>query len=118
MDKVYSARTPMVIRALEKDKDPFRPREEGEEVLGQEYSYLSAIGVLMYLINNTRPDIAFVMNCIARHSTTHTMHHWNDINNILRYLVGTIDLRLYFQKNQDSKLIGYADADPIMSRHK
>jgi hypothetical protein len=118
MDKVYSARTPMVIRALEKDKDPFRPREEGEEVLGQEYSYLSVIGVLMYLINNTRPDIAFVMNCIARHSTNHTIHHWNDINNILRYLVGTIDLRLYFQKNQDSKLIGYADADPIMSRHK
>jgi hypothetical protein len=27
----------------------------------------------------------------------------------LRYLVGTIDLGLYFQKNQDSKLIGYAD---------
>jgi hypothetical protein len=26
----------------------------------------------------------------------------------LRYLVGTIDLGLYFQKNQDSKLIGYA----------
>jgi hypothetical protein len=26
-----------------------------------------------------------------------------------RYLVGTIDLGLYFQKNQDSKLIGYAD---------
>jgi hypothetical protein len=96
MDKVYSARTPMVIRALEKDKDPFRPREEGEEVLGQEYSYLSVIGVLMYLTNNTRPDIAFVMHCIARHSTTPTMHHWNDIKNILRYLVGTIDLRLYF----------------------
>jgi hypothetical protein len=28
----------------------------------------------------------------------------------LRYLVGTIDLGLYFQKNQDSKLTGYVDA--------
>jgi hypothetical protein len=27
------------------------------------------------------------------------------------YLVGTIDLGLYIQKNQDSKLIGYADTD-------
>jgi hypothetical protein len=36
IDKVYSARTPMVVRALQKDKDPFRPKEEGEEVLGQE----------------------------------------------------------------------------------
>jgi hypothetical protein len=34
MDKAYSARTPMVIRALEKYKYPFRLKEEGEEVLG------------------------------------------------------------------------------------
>jgi hypothetical protein len=33
MDKAYSARTPIVIRALEKDEDPFRPKKEGEEVL-------------------------------------------------------------------------------------
>jgi hypothetical protein len=25
--------------------------------LGQEYTYLSVIGALMYLTNNTRPDI-------------------------------------------------------------
>jgi hypothetical protein len=34
MDKAYSARTPMIVRALEKDTDPFRPKEEGEDVLG------------------------------------------------------------------------------------
>jgi hypothetical protein len=34
MDKTYSARTPMIIRALENDKDPFKPKEGGEEVLG------------------------------------------------------------------------------------
>jgi hypothetical protein len=34
MDKAYSARTPMVARALEKDTDPFRLNKEGEEVLG------------------------------------------------------------------------------------
>jgi hypothetical protein len=33
MDKVYSARTPMVVRALKKDTDPFGLKEEGEEVL-------------------------------------------------------------------------------------
>jgi hypothetical protein len=33
MDKFYSARTHMVVYALEKNKDPFRPKEEGEEVL-------------------------------------------------------------------------------------
>jgi hypothetical protein len=96
MDKAYSARTPIIVRSLENDKEPFRPREEGEEVLGQEYSYLSDIGALMYLANNTRPDIAFIVNCLARHNTAPTMCHWNGIKNILRYLVDTIDIGLYF----------------------
>jgi hypothetical protein len=80
------------------DKVPFKPREEGEEVLGQEYTYLIDFGALMYLANNTRADIAFTMKCLARHSVTPTICHWSDINNILRCLIGTIDLGLYFQK--------------------
>jgi hypothetical protein len=66
MDKAYLARTPMFVRALEKDTDPFRSKEEeGEEVLGQEYPYISDIGALMYLVNNMRPDIVFTVNCLA-----------------------------------------------------
>jgi hypothetical protein len=71
MDKAYSTKTLMVVRALEKDTDPFRPKEVGEEVLGQEYPYLSVIGVLMYLANNTRPDIAFAVNCLTRQRGLH-----------------------------------------------
>jgi hypothetical protein len=100
----------MIVRALEKDKDPFRPKQEGEVVLGAEYPYLSAIGALMYLTNNTRPDIAFMINCLAKHSAAPIMHHWNGIKNILRYWNDTIDLGLFFRKNQESDLIGYADA--------
>jgi hypothetical protein len=82
MDKIYVLRTPMVVHALEKDIDQFRPKQE-EEVLGHEYPYLSAIGALMYLANNTRPDIAFAVNCLAKHSAALTMCHWNNIKNIL-----------------------------------
>jgi hypothetical protein len=117
MDKAYLARTPFVVCALEKDKDSFRLKEEGEDVLGLEYSYISVIGALMYLTNNTRSDIAFAVNCLARHSVVSTMHHWNSIKNILRYLVDTIDLGLFFQKNQDSKLIGYADTGYLSDPH-
>jgi hypothetical protein len=95
---------------LEKDTDSFKLKQEGEEVLGAEYPYLSAIGALIYLANNTRPDIAFVVNYLARHSAAPTMRHWNDIKNILRYLNGTIDLDLFFWRNQESDLIGYVDA--------
>jgi hypothetical protein len=40
-------------------KDPFRPKEDDEELLGYEYPYLSAI----------RPDIAFVVNLLYQDST-------------------------------------------------
>jgi hypothetical protein len=83
MDKAYPSKTPMVIRALEKDTDLFQPHQEGEEVLGSEYSYLSAIGALMYLANNTRPDIAFIVNLLARYSVAPTMRHWNGVKDVL-----------------------------------
>jgi hypothetical protein len=86
MDKTYPSKNPMVVRALEKDTDPFQPCQEGEEVLGSEYPYLSAIRALMYLANNTRPDIAFAVNLLARYSATPTMHHWNGVKYVLIYL--------------------------------
>jgi hypothetical protein len=76
MDKAYPSKTPMIVRTLERDKDPFRPRDEGEEILGPEYPYLSAIGALMYLANNTRPDIAFAVNLLARYSASPTKRYW------------------------------------------
>ena len=60
MDKSHLLRSPMVVRSLEVTKDPFRPKEENEELLGPEVPYLSAIGALMYLANYTRPDIALM----------------------------------------------------------
>ncbi|XP_020270630.1 protein RER1A-like [Asparagus officinalis] len=55
----------MVVRSLEVDKDPFRPKDDNEEMLGPEVPYLSTIGALLYLANCTRPDIAFAMNLLA-----------------------------------------------------
>jgi hypothetical protein len=106
----------MIVYALDKVKDQFRSKQEGEEVLRAEYPYLSVIGTLMYLVNNTRPDIAFMINCLARHSVAPTIRHWNDIKNILRYLNGTINLGLFFRRNQESDLIGYVDADYLSDR--
>jgi hypothetical protein len=110
MDKAYPSKTPMIVCTLERNKDPFRPRDEGEEILGPEYPYLSAIRALMYLANNTRPDIAFVVNLLARYSASPTKRHWTGIKNILRYIHGTADLGLFYGRNQDPSLVGYTDA--------
>jgi hypothetical protein len=86
MDKTYSSKTPMIVRALEKDTDPFLPHQEGEDVLGSEYPYLSAIEALMYLTNNTRPDIVFLVNLLVRYNAAPTMRHWNGVKYVLQYL--------------------------------
>ena len=77
MDKAHPLNSPMIVRSLEVDKDPFRPKEENEKLLGPEVPYLSAIGSLMYLANCTRPDIAFSVNLLARYSSASTLRHWN-----------------------------------------
>ena len=76
MDKADPLNTPIiVVRSLNMKKDPFRLRKDKEKVLGPEVPYLSAIGVLMYLANCTRPDIA-----------SPTRRHWNVIKHVFRYL--------------------------------
>ena len=110
MDKSYPTKTPMVVRSLDIEKDPFRPREEEEEeILGPHVPYLSAIGALMYLANSTRPDIAFAVNLLARHSAAPTKRHWIGVKTVLRYLIGTGDLGLFYTKSQDPNLLGYTD---------
>ena len=109
MDKSYPTKTPVVVRSLDIEKDPFRPREEGEEILGPHVPYLSAIGALMYLANSTGTHIAFAVNLLARHSATSTKCHWVGVKIVLRYLNGTRDLGLFYNRNQDPSLLGYTD---------
>jgi hypothetical protein len=73
----------MIIRVLEKDINLFRPKQEGEGVLGAKYPYLGVIDDLMYPANNTKPDIVFTINCLAKYCAAPTMRHCNDIKNIL-----------------------------------
>ena len=53
MGKAHPLSTPIIIRSLDVKNGSFRPREDNEEVLGLEVPYLSAIGALIYLANNT-----------------------------------------------------------------
>ena len=83
MNEAHPLTSPMVVRSLDVKKDPFRPCEKCEELLGPKVSYLSAIGALMYLATCTHPDIAFLANQLARYSFAPTRRHWNGIKNIL-----------------------------------
>ncbi|KAG7527794.1 Reverse transcriptase RNA-dependent DNA polymerase [Arabidopsis suecica] len=65
MDQAHPLSSPMVVRSLRLDSDPFGPKKDEEEVLGPEVPYLSAIGALMYLASHTRPDIYFAVNLLC-----------------------------------------------------
>ena len=75
MNEAHPLTSLMVVRSLDVKKDPFRPCEKGEELLGPEVPYLSAIGALMYLATCTRPDISFPVNLLAKYSSTPTRRH-------------------------------------------
>ncbi len=92
MDKSYPSKTPIVVRSLDVEKDLFRPKEDGENVLGPDFPYLSDIGALMYLASSARPNIAFAVNLLARYNTTPTKRHWTGVKNVFGYLNGTRDL--------------------------
>lgn len=117
MSKAHLLKTPMVVRSLDKDKDPFRLMSENEDVLGPEVPYLSAIGALMYLASCTRSDIAFTVTCLARYSASLTIRNWVSVKTILKYLQGTIDIGLFFPKKPDLTMVGYADVGYISDPH-
>ncbi|KAJ9541904.1 hypothetical protein OSB04_028410 [Centaurea solstitialis] len=118
MDKAHPLSTPMVVRSLDPKKDPFRPHENEEELLRPEVPYLSAIGALMYLANNTRPDISFSVSLLARFSSSPTRRHWNGVKHVFRYLQGSVDKGLFYANNSGHQLIGYADAGYLSDAHK
>ncbi|KAM3000766.1 hypothetical protein FF2_037135 [Malus domestica] len=119
----------MVIRTLDAKRDPFRPKEDVEEILEPEVPYLSTIGDLLYLAQCTRPDISFTVNLLARYNNAPTRRHWNGVKNIFRYLKGITDLGLFYTCESpsvapsydpriDSCLIGYADAGYLSDSHR
>ncbi|XP_052478353.1 secreted RxLR effector protein 161-like [Gossypium raimondii] len=108
----------MVVRSLDVNKDQFCSCENDEEFLGLEVLYLSAIGALMYLANNTRTDIAFAVNLLARFGSSPTRRLWNGIKHVCRYLRGTIDMKLFYSNDSKSLLVGYADAGYLSDLHK
>ena len=117
-NEAHPLTSPMVVRALDVKNDPFRPCEKGEELLGPEVPYLSAIGALMDLATCTRPYIVFPVNLLARYSYAPTRWHWNGIKHILRYLKGTSDMGLFYSKESKQQLLGYADAGYLSNPHK
>ena len=58
---------------------------EGEDCIDQQL-YQSAAGSLLYLSVETRLDIAYAVNTVAKFSSHPTSNHWLAVKRIMRYL--------------------------------
>ncbi|KAK1682055.1 hypothetical protein QYE76_042903 [Lolium multiflorum] len=72
--------------------------------------YRSIVGALQYL-TLTRPDLSFLVNKVCQYLHAPTTSHWTAVKRILRYIHGTHNIGLTFQKSSSTLLSAYSDAD-------
>ncbi|UYV83036.1 hypothetical protein LAZ67_22001876 [Cordylochernes scorpioides] len=75
-----------------------------------QHTYQEALGMLMFLAVNTRPDIAYITSKLSQYSRQPKQMHWTAIKRVMRYLRGTIDLGVKFERGKTGILKSYADA--------
>ncbi|CAH2016809.1 unnamed protein product [Acanthoscelides obtectus] len=72
--------------------------------------YRELIGALTYLSLGTRPDISFAVSYLGQFNNCYTKEHWTAAKRVLRYLKGTIDHSIVYQR-EDMNLRGFVDAE-------
>ena len=103
MSEANSLPTPALSNPLGADKngDPF----------DEPWNYAAAVGMLLYISSNTRPDIQFAVHQAARFTHNPKKSHAQAVERIIRYLVGTNDKGIMFKPDLDAGLDCYVDAD-------
>ena len=87
-------------------------KDDGAAKLADPVYYQSMVGSLLYAAIATRPDIAQAVGAVSKYNSCPTETHLTGVKLILRYLKGTINLGLKFEKTAgNSIIIGFSDAD-------
>ena len=74
-------------------------------------TYSSAVGLIMYAIKCTLPDVAFALSMVSRYHGNPSKAQWIAVKNILKYLRSTKDSVRVLGVNDDLKVNGYSDAN-------
>lgn len=101
MKDCKSMGTPIIKKKMERRTDSY---------IGESYPYQNLIGCLMYLMVNSRPDIAYAVSYLSQFNTCYTKELWVAAKRVLQYLKGTINYSLVYRRDGKS-LKGFCDAD-------
>ena len=82
----------------------------GEASEDLDVPYQELIGSLMYLSVCTRPDICHTLSYLSQFNKSHGIEHWKAAKRVLRYLKGSLDFKLKFEKT-GKPIYGFVDSD-------
>lgn len=85
--------------------------QKGESPTNPNLPYRQLLGSLMYIMVCSRPDICYHVGYLGRFQENPNEIHWQHLKRVLRYLKGTMKMKLNFRNYSDEPVIGYADAD-------
>ena len=102
--------TPADVRGFDESTDSPTDGDKARE--DSKWNYRSIIGQLLYLANNTRPDIAYAVHHCARASQDPKASHRIAVKRIGRYLKRTADKGIIYKIDKSKTTLDcYADAD-------
>ena len=90
---------------------PLGSDADGEPFDQVDFNYASIVGMLLYVSNNTRPDITFAVSQVARFSAAPKVSHARAIKTIVRYLARNPGKGLIIRLNGQYNLQCWVDAD-------
>ncbi|MBW0495925.1 hypothetical protein O181_035640 [Austropuccinia psidii MF-1] len=74
-------------------------------------NYRSSIGSLSYISTATRPDISYAVSALLQLLEKPGIRQWKAFLHVLRYLIGTAELCVTYQKNMNESAVAYSNAD-------
>ena len=85
------------------------PLPDREKRPPPEFDYLSVIGSLLHIVNYTRPDCAFAVSYLARHSATYDKSYVDATKRVVKYLFHTRHMGItYFRERE-----GFCTNEPV-----
>ena len=87
------------------------PENDAEREEMSKLPFCELLRSLMYLYIGTRPDLSFTIQYLSQYQANPGRAHWNAGLHVLRYLKGTIDLKITYLAQSALTPVGYADAD-------
>jgi hypothetical protein len=106
---------------LPHETDLNNPRRKPSPGSGDEFSepltearhkyYRKGVGFINYVATSLRPDVAYAAGQLSQVLHCPRERHYKAMLHCLRYLGGTADLALHYDKNKSHQLLAYTDAD-------